>query len=128
MSNPSTPHKHSLPQLSVKYLRELINSPAWATDLTKMMRGAEALDKLPEVENEPFIANGATAEQIVAFRKETKEWSDKVLAEFELTEKQQKAVKFCLKFYLPKAALPPNTYSKAIFVSFDIASDEEKEE
>ncbi len=119
-----TEASYKLPQLAVKYLRELIDSTTWATDLTRMARGAEALERLPEPADQPTVRRDCSESELLAFRRATKEWADKPV-EFTLTNRQHKIVKVCIQFYVPKGALPANAYSAAILEVFGLTEDSE---
>lgn len=119
-------YKYNLPQCSVKYLKELVNNPAWADDLFKMRHGGDAYDALPQIDAEPILKKDFTQEELSIYRKDIEKWASVKTSEFILTEKQRKAIRSCLKHFIPKSALPPGKYSNILLKSFDIFDDEEE--
>ena len=121
MSEIKSPTKYQLSQCAGKYLRDLLNTAGWADDLFKIRHGAAALDLVPEGEEEP--AAPKTNEQIELFRRDSKIWADTLLPDFELSDKQTKAAKSCLNFYIKKATLPANKYTIELLNAFGISDE-----
>jgi hypothetical protein len=121
MSEIKSPVKYELSQCAGKYLRDLLNTAGWADDLFKIRHGAVTLDLIPEGENEPTAPK--TNDQVELFRRDSKIWADTLLPEFELNDKQIKATKSCLNFYIKKATLPANKYTLEILNAFDIRDE-----
>ena len=115
-NKPST--KYKLSQCAGKYLRDLLNTAGWADDLFKIRHGAAVLDLVPEGESEP--AAPKTNDQVELFRRDSKIWADTMLPDFDLSDKQVKATKSCLNFYIKKATLPANKYTLEILNAFNI--------
>lgn len=113
----STPATIKLPQASVEYLKQVLNTPAWYGDqIVHLKHGVDAFDAIPETPEAPSIS-------LPLYH----EWNTKEVA-FELTAKQVKAVKKCLDFHAPRASLPANRYSVALLKAFDIKMGDEEAE
>ena len=134
-----SPVSLTLPQVSVKYVRELLNTVGWANSLFNLKHGGDAFDNLPEPAIEPLDkGRWATEDELTDFRTRTKEWADKKLS-FTLPPKQFKALKTCMEYYIVQkhnvennkpyqSVLPGGRYTNAIIAAFNIEVPETESE
>ena len=97
-----TPISFTLPQVSVKYIRELLNTVSWATTIAHLKHGGDAFELLPEPATEPVDKRfWESPEELAAYRA---------------------AVKACLDHYFskPQSVLPAGKYTNAIIDAFGI--------
>ena len=135
-STTDTPVSITLPQVSVKYVRELLNTTGWASSLFNLKWGGEAFESLPEPATEPIDKGRWTDEdELTEFRAKTKKWAEKPLT-FSLSPKQFKALKSCMEYYIVQAhnkaaqkpyqsVLPGGRYTNAIISAFNIEVPDE---
>lgn len=128
----------TLPQVSVKYLRQLVNTLQWADSPSKLKHGGDAFELIPEPVTEPVDKQyWSNADELTAYREAVKVWADKPLS-FSLSAKQFNACKFCLEFYLIQkkakdegkayqSILPPGPYTNALIKFFNIEVPEDDE-
>ena len=117
-----TPISFTLPQVSVKYIRELLNTVSWATTIAHLKPGGDAFELLPEPATEPVDKRfWESPEELAAYRAAVKEWADKPV-KVTLSPKQHRAVKACLDHYFskPQSVLPAGKYTNAIIDAFGI--------
>lgn len=113
-------HKIQLPQLAVKALRDVLESPGWARLTSDHSAAAKMLDGVvPEVtppdevkaarsQSEARVANAA--------------WSDEAKA-FELSDKQRDTARKALRHHLEQGNLPPGRYTFALLSQFGLAEE-----
>lgn len=136
------PVSFTLPQLSVSYLDELLNTTQWPASLFQIGHGAAAIEALPDLaakpadvaalpkdEKDPAVIQ-TWVDAMNAHAAASAEWAAVPVA-FTLSAKQVKATKACLTFWLDtkpdaaqgkpnKPALPFNPYSVKLVTAFDL--------
>jgi len=105
-------HKIKLNQGSVKFLRDMLAMPGWATNVGDIVLGGQLLcDVVPETDDPPAGEDANNREKVMA-------WANVDKPEFELTEKQRESARRCLKHFAEKGAIPPVKNAMLLLVAF----------
>ena len=97
-----------IPGLTVVYLRNALNNPAWTTTLDSWIEGCEVLKSIPKLSIPPTLVRD---EEIFA-------WSEAHKATFTLSKAQTNTCVTAIKKAVEGKTLPMNEYSAALIPLF----------
>ena len=111
MSTEEKKHKYTdLPALTVVYIRNAVNNPAWASGLEDWILGCDTLRTIPKI----VIPKGLQEDATIF------DWADKTPVSFTLSDKERDTVRTALKKAFELKALPINEYSASLIHHFSL--------
>lgn len=111
MSTETKTHElKAVPALTVVYLRNSLNNPAWANGLDDWINGCDALRAIPRI----FIPKGMS-DDVEIFT-----WSIKNPETFTLSDKDRDACRAALKKAFDTKSLPINEYATNLITLFSL--------
>lgn len=111
----STDKKHEykdIPALTVVYIRNAVNNPAWAGELQDWINGCDALRTIPKLVIPKQLRED---DEIFA-------WSDENRVSFSLTDVERDTIRKALKKVFEVKGLPVNQFSVRLITEFNLKS------